>query len=117
MAPEARGDLRLLYEFIAVHAPEAAACSVQAIVAGADQLSDFPETGRPWSPDMAYRELTVPFGARGYVVRYRVSGERVIIVRVWHGLGGAGVGRIEAKGRYAPAARTGSVHIAALYTP
>ena len=84
--PEARGDLQRLFEFIAAHAPEAAARAVQAIVAGVDQLSDFPETGRPWSPDMAYRELTVPFGARGYVVRYRVFGERVIIVRVWHGL-------------------------------
>lgn len=84
--PEARADLQRLYEFIAVHAPEAAARAVQAIVAGVDQLSDFPETGRPWTPDMAYRELTVPFGARGYVVRYRVLGERVIIVRVWHGL-------------------------------
>lgn len=84
--PEARGDLQRLYDFIARHSPEAAARAVQAIVAGVDGLADFPEQGRPWEPDTAYRELIVPFGARGYVVRYRVLGARVVIVRVWHGL-------------------------------
>jgi len=84
--PEAQGDLRRLHEFIAQHSPDAAARAVQAIVESVDVLSAFPESGRPWEPDMAYRELVVPFGARGYVVRYRVVGARVVIVRVWHGL-------------------------------
>ncbi|MEM1086444.1 MAG: type II toxin-antitoxin system RelE/ParE family toxin [Pseudomonadota bacterium] len=49
-------------------------------------MQDFPELGQPWDADPAYRELTVVFGARGYVVRYRLMEDRVIIVRVWHGL-------------------------------
>lgn len=84
--PEARGDLQPLHEFIAEHSPGAAARAVQAIVDGMDVLRDFPESGRPWEPDMDYRELVVPFGARGYVVRYRVLGARLVIARVWHGL-------------------------------
>lgn len=88
--PEARGDLQRLYGFIAQHSPDAAARAVQAIVAGVDGLRDFPDSGRPWEPDMDYRERVVPFGARGYVVRYRVLGARVVIVRVWHGLEGRG---------------------------
>lgn len=35
---------------------------------------------------MAYRELIIPFRARSYVMRYRLFEQRVIIVRVWHGL-------------------------------
>jgi len=50
------------------------------------RLAGFPEAGRPWAPDLAYRELIVPFGARAYEARYRLIDDRVVIVRVWHGL-------------------------------
>lgn len=82
----ARDDLQRLFEFIAPHNAEAAARAVQIIIDGVDRLGDFPEAGRPWQPDMRFRELVIPFGARAYVVRYRVFEDRVIIVRVWHGL-------------------------------
>jgi plasmid stabilization system protein ParE len=32
------------------------------------------------------RELFVPFGQRGYVMRYRLDGDDVVILRIWHGL-------------------------------
>ena len=84
--PAAKADLQRLYDFISPHNEDAAARAVQAIVGGVDQLADFPEAGRLWEPDVDFRELVVPFGARAYIVRYRIFDSRVIIVRVWHGL-------------------------------
>ena len=84
--PEAKADLQRLYGFIAGHSPGAAKRAVTTIIARAGDLSGFPEVGAPWEPDMAYRELVVPFGARAYVLRYRLFQGRVVIARVWHGL-------------------------------
>ncbi|MEO1189226.1 MAG: type II toxin-antitoxin system RelE/ParE family toxin [Pseudomonadota bacterium] len=82
----AKSDLQRLYDFITPHNPNAAARAVQAIITGVEQLAEFPEAGAPWSPDIRFRELVIPFGARAYIVRYRTLQGRVIIVRVWHGL-------------------------------
>ena len=84
--PEAKADLERLYNYISEHNPRAAAKAVEAIVLGVDQLIGFPEIGRPWEHDLSFRELVIPFGARSYIVRYRLLGESVVIVRVWHGL-------------------------------
>ncbi len=82
----AKSDLQRLYDFITPHNPIAAARAVQTIITSVEQLAEFPEAGAPWTPDSRYRELVIPFGARAYIARYRVLQERVIIVRVWHGL-------------------------------
>ncbi|MEL8055005.1 MAG: type II toxin-antitoxin system RelE/ParE family toxin [Pseudomonadota bacterium] len=83
---DAKADLQRLYNFICPHSPRAAAKAVSAIIDRVGDLQDFPELGRPWDADLAYRELTVVFGARGYVVRYRLIEDRAIIIRIWHGL-------------------------------
>jgi plasmid stabilization system protein ParE len=31
-------------------------------------------------------ELFVPFGQRGYVIRYRLGGDGLVILRIWYGL-------------------------------
>lgn len=85
-SPDARDDLRRLYEFIEPHSVSAAARAVHTLIAAAEALRDFPEIGRPWLSDTRFRELFVQFGARGYVIRYRRLENRVIIVRVWHSL-------------------------------
>lgn len=82
--PEAEDDLHRLYDFIEPHSPKAAKRAVIALIAAAETLPDFPEKGAPWSPDIRFRELFVPFGARGYVLRYRLFGDSIIIVRAWH---------------------------------
>lgn len=84
--PEARDGLRRLYEFIEPHSPKAAVRAVNTLIEAVDTLADFPERGRPWDQQLGFRELPVRFGARGYVVRYRLVEGRVIVVRVWHGL-------------------------------
>jgi len=47
-------------------------------------LITFPLRGR--SLDETARELTVPFGQAGYILRYDVIGQRVFVTRIWHSL-------------------------------
>jgi toxin ParE1/3/4 len=84
--PEAQDDLKRLHAFIESHSPAAAKRAIDTLIAAIDKLIELPEMGRPWDLDMNFRELPVRFGARGYVVRYRLVDDDVIIVRVWHGL-------------------------------
>ena len=84
--PESLDDLQRLHEFIAEHSATAAARAISTLLDAVESLVDFPEKGRPWDAEPDYRSLSVRFAARGYVVRYRLFEEQVIIVRVWHAL-------------------------------
>lgn len=81
----ARADLIRLRRFIDPHNPEAARRAAQAIRDGAKLLAAYPAAGKRLEerPD---RELVIPFGQRGYVLRYQVDGQTVVILRVWHSL-------------------------------
>lgn len=83
---EAKADLKRLHEFIEPHSPNAASQAVLTLIEAAKSLQEFPEKGRPWQFDLNFRELPVRFGSRGYVIRYRLYEDMVIIVRVWHSL-------------------------------
>ncbi len=82
--PEALADLKRLHGFIASHNADAANRAIDTLVKATQTLRHFPEQGQPWGPDMNFRELPVRFGAKGYVVRYRIVKNHVLIVRVWH---------------------------------
>ena len=84
--PEALDDLERLHAVIEPHSPAAAARAIDTLIESAESLSDFPEKGRPWDPEMDFRELPVKFGAKGYVIRCRLFENQIIIVRVWHAL-------------------------------
>lgn len=84
--PEALDDLKRLHAFIEPHSPDAAKRAVNTLIDAAEKLAEFPEKGRPWDLEMDFRELSVRFGARGYVIRYRFVDGKAIIVRVWHAL-------------------------------
>jgi len=47
-------------------------------------LETLPALGRPISDDR--REFFVSFGRRGYVVRYRIDEDMLLILRIWHSL-------------------------------
>ena len=47
-------------------------------------LADYPLRGRPASATT--REINIPFGQGAYIIRYRVSGDRVTVTRIWHSL-------------------------------
>lgn len=84
--PEALEDLKRLHAFIEPHSQAAASRVVDALIDSAETLAVFTEKGRPWDLELNFRELTVKYGARGYVIRYRLHQDDVYIVRVWHAL-------------------------------
>ena len=49
-----------------------------------DSLSDMP--GRGYNVAGGLKQLRVPFGKRGYVIRYRVTRSEVQVLRIFHGL-------------------------------
>jgi toxin ParE1/3/4 len=79
-------DLERLRAFLADKNPAAARDAVAALVAAAESLHSFPQRGRPvGAPNI--RELIVPFGRSGYVLRYAYSAatDEAVILRIWHG--------------------------------
>lgn len=56
----------------------------QVLQDGAKQLIIFPEIGRPMNDGTNRRELFLPFGAGGYVLRYIIEYQSVFIIRAWH---------------------------------
>lgn len=82
--PAAFQDIERLYEFLVEKDPNAAARAMEIILDGAEGLEDMPEIGKPMNDDTGRRELYIPFGTGAYVLRYKLDGETVVIIRVWH---------------------------------
>lgn len=83
--PGAIEDLSRLREFIQPHNPKAASNAAQRIIEAGNLLLDHPHLGHPMDDMPEFNELFIPFGQRGYVMRYRVEDQKIIILRVWHG--------------------------------
>ena len=79
----ARRDLARLREFIGEKDPVAAQDAARRILRAAALLPSRPELGRAVEGE-AFRDLVAPSGRSGYVLRYRIDPEVVVIVRVWH---------------------------------
>ena len=84
--PEAVLDLVRLREVIHVYNPAAAARAAKCILETAQKLQTTPFTGHP-VPDIEppLRDLFVHFGQAGYWLRYLVTDDEIIIVKMWHG--------------------------------
>jgi toxin ParE1/3/4 len=81
-SPRAIGHLAALRDYIARENPGAAARTATTLLAAVDRLAELPNLGRPGRVS-GTRELVVP-GTR-YVIPYRVRGERLEIIAVFHG--------------------------------
>ena len=81
-SPRAIGHLAGLRDYIARENPGAAARTATTLLAAVDRLAELPNLGRPGRVS-GNRELVVA-GTR-YVIPYRVRGERLEIVAVFHG--------------------------------
>ncbi|MFZ2445514.1 MAG: type II toxin-antitoxin system RelE/ParE family toxin [Syntrophobacteraceae bacterium] len=85
--PEAVADLARLREFIRIHDPDAAERAGGRIREAARKLLAHPFIGRPVldidRPQL--RDIFIPFGQAGYRLRYAVTDDAVIIVKIWHG--------------------------------
>ena len=76
----ALADLADIRRYIAAFNPDAAQRIAARLIAVGNGLVNFPERGRP-VPDTDLREATVVYP---YIIRYRVDGDRVLILRVRH---------------------------------
>jgi len=84
-SPAARRDLIRLRQFIEPHNPAAARRAAAALRKAASLLREQPGIGRRIE-GREDRELPVSFGRRGYLLRYRLHADTIVILRVWHGL-------------------------------
>ncbi len=81
---QAREDLQRLYSFLADKNIDAAEKALDLIFQEADLLTQHPEIGRLYVPDDTFREWPFQFGRRGYVIRYEITEDTVIIYQIWH---------------------------------
>ena len=84
-SPAARRDLIRLREFIQPHNPRAAQRAAAAIRKAARLISENPSIGQQLEGRQD-RELFTPFGHRGYVLRYQIIGQKILMLKVWHAL-------------------------------
>jgi toxin ParE1/3/4 len=79
----ARKDIERLRDFIASYSPASAARAIDRITEGLSLLRHTPEAGVALG--QGYHQLILKYGKSGYVVRYRISGDTILITRIWHG--------------------------------
>ncbi|MDP1612079.1 MAG: type II toxin-antitoxin system RelE/ParE family toxin [Sulfuritalea sp.] len=73
------------YRFLAVKNIAAARRAAKAIRDGVKILAEHPRIGRPIADmDEAFRDWIIDFGDSGYVVRYRITNDGVMILAVRH---------------------------------
>lgn len=85
LSPEAVSDVQRIRSFLGEKNPRAAQRAVGAIWAALHRAEQFPNLGRP-TASSEVRQIVVPFGARGYILRYRILPEdgSILVTRVWH---------------------------------
>lgn len=83
LRPAARRDMLRFERSLQRHSPRAALRMFDLISGRILKLGEHPLTGV--ERDNEVRELYVKFGKSAYVVRYRVTDEAVVIIRIWHG--------------------------------
>ena len=81
--PSARNQFLAALDFIRRDNPDAAWRFRRRVEKILRRLEEFPESGRviPGFPDLPYREVVIP----PYRFFYRLKGDTVWIVAVWHG--------------------------------
>ncbi len=77
---EAVGNLEAIVTYISAFNPAAAVRLAERLLAVADSLAEFSERGREASGGR--REMTIVWP---YILRYRVEGDTVLILRIRHG--------------------------------
>jgi len=76
----ALADLSNIRAYIGKFNPAAAGLLAASLITASRSLADFPEQGRPLGRGRREWPVVPP-----YVIRYRISGEMVFILRIRHG--------------------------------
>jgi plasmid stabilization system protein ParE len=82
---DALADLDRFASFLHEHHPTLAKIVAAEIIAKADLLSEHPRLGRPIAGREDYRQIVLQVLNAAYVFQYRCDGERVVMLRVFHG--------------------------------
>jgi plasmid stabilization system protein ParE len=77
-------DLQRLRDFILPYNKEAAQRAFRIIRTTVALLEANPLIGKPVEDLPDYHDIFVPFGASGYVLRYRIQGDTIYIIAVKH---------------------------------
>jgi plasmid stabilization system protein ParE len=78
-------DLDRFAEFLQRNHPSLANVVAREIVRKAAVLSDIPLLGRPIAGREEYRQVVLQVLNAAYVFQYRYDGERLVMLRVFHG--------------------------------
>lgn len=84
-APAAIRDLERLHDFLRPKNPAAAEMAARAIIQGVQALGELPRIGRPVDdlPE-EYRDWLIDYGDSGYVARYRIDSNTVVVLAIRH---------------------------------
>ena len=81
----ALSDLDRFVEFLNKEHPSLAATVAAAIVSKVQVLSEHPRLGRPIRGREEYRQIVLQVLRAPYVFQYRYDGDRLVMLRVFHG--------------------------------
>ena len=79
----ARYDLMRLREFIQSENPRSAKRSSEKIIKATKLILDNPAIGTRLE-GREDRELYTPFGKNGYILRYQIIDQKIVILKIWH---------------------------------
>lgn len=82
-SPAARRDLIRLRDFIEPHNPKAARRSSEKIRKATKLILDNPAIGTKIE-GREDRELFTAFGQGGYILRYQIIAQKIVILKIWH---------------------------------
>ncbi|HUI94685.1 MAG TPA: type II toxin-antitoxin system RelE/ParE family toxin [Xanthobacteraceae bacterium] len=82
---DALADLDRFAQFLRDRHPSLAAIVAREIIDKAAILAERPQLGRAISGRPEYRQVVLQVANAAYVFQYRVDGERVVVLRVFHG--------------------------------
>lgn len=83
LSPQAQTDLRSQIDWLTERSPQAAEKATRRIFNALSLLSDFPRAG--YAIEGKQREKPVKFGQFGFVIRYELHSDKVIVTAIQHG--------------------------------
>ncbi len=77
-------DLQRLRDFILPHNKDAAQRAFRLIKSAVAPVLSNLRIGKPVEDLPGFHDIVIPFGASGYVIRYRIEGDSAFIIAVKH---------------------------------